>query len=469
VRRDPPKGFASTDELTRLELLGHEVGHVLQDQRGIDFDSGGDFDNQIAHAAVIEGDATLTAVLLIAARERLRPERAVERRRLQLRSATFQEELTAAGDAPVLLGATSAIRNFFDFRYRRGFRFVSDVYAAGGLPLVDRMLARPPTSTDLVFSPERWLDGGGARLGRTATDQPHVGAWMLHMVAELCRADAADLRWIEDHFIDDLLLGEGALMGWVTRWDSVDPNPMPRTPAELKKGTAAGRISNRVVGCLGSPIQNRRVQMTETEVAIADDSSSKAEALVSWPRTPAGQPFAVGTKIPPARYEVAFRYAGPGQSSQGRWRHDQLGLELPIAADITLAEVEGAALSLEDPAGAGLAIVFFDQALTRDTADGWMNELLEQYAAEEETGDRSLDPNEHHSWKAVSVGWTQGLEVARPMANGATLTVRFLHLCERQAALALVAMARNETGAAAIQGYFRQLSGVAAPMLCTSP
>jgi hypothetical protein len=112
VRRDPPRAHTNS-----FELLAHEVGHVLQDQLGLHIDTGGGFDTYLARRAVIEGDASLTALLVLAARQGVSPNRIIERRRIGLHSMTMTQSLEYDIESPRLNAAHAGVRGYYEFLY----------------------------------------------------------------------------------------------------------------------------------------------------------------------------------------------------------------------------------------------------------------------------------------------------------------------------------------------------------------
>src|ERR1035438_5397005 len=59
----------------------------------------------------------------------------------------------------VFAGAPPYVRRQWLFPYVDGFRLVASVYRAGGFPLVNRMFARPPISTEQVLWPAAYIAG----------------------------------------------------------------------------------------------------------------------------------------------------------------------------------------------------------------------------------------------------------------------------------------------------------------------
>jgi hypothetical protein len=151
----PPKGrlyvrsSRGLDPYARI-ILAHELAHALTDQH---FDltrsdrlaaAVGRDDEETAYSAVAEGDATL--VLQRYLRERLTP------------AEQAAAGLASAGDrTPRRDAAPAAIREPMLFPYTEGLRFVFRLYQSGGWAAVNRAYRDPPTSTEQVLHPDKYL------------------------------------------------------------------------------------------------------------------------------------------------------------------------------------------------------------------------------------------------------------------------------------------------------------------------
>ena len=133
--------------------LAHELDHALDDQRfGIRDDTSGTDDSTSAYTALVEG--TATAVMDDYARRFIPP------------GAALASAFSALGPA---LGGTQSIPPYLqrslEFSYTGGEQFVTALRnaAGGGWKLVNRALAkRPPTTTEQVMHPEKYLHREGA-------------------------------------------------------------------------------------------------------------------------------------------------------------------------------------------------------------------------------------------------------------------------------------------------------------------
>lgn len=134
--------------------IAHESAHALQDQRfPLDVMKlwGPDADDQtLAWRALVEGDATLMMVLW--GRQFLSPEEKLSLARREL------------GDtAPASAASPPSDQEELRFPYEEGYQFVRALHGRGGFAAVDQAFGRPPTSTEQVMHPEKYLEGEAPR------------------------------------------------------------------------------------------------------------------------------------------------------------------------------------------------------------------------------------------------------------------------------------------------------------------
>ena len=144
--------LAALDELT----LAHEYVHALQDQH---FDLANtlekvkeDSERSMALRSLTEGDATLAMTLY--ARQRMTPD--------QLSRAVAAQPAAGASDEK-LRTAPLVLQISLLFPYQNGAIFAASLFAQGGWAAVDRAYAKPPTTTEQVMHPEKYLAGEGAK------------------------------------------------------------------------------------------------------------------------------------------------------------------------------------------------------------------------------------------------------------------------------------------------------------------
>jgi hypothetical protein len=175
--RRPPKGglyvrsSRGLDPYARV-ILAHELTHAVTDQR---FDlthadrlaaATGRQDQLAAYTGLVEGDASLTMERYLT--ERLTPAEQVS------------AGLAAAADrTPLRDAAPAVLRESMLFPYQEGLAFVRALYQRGGWDAVNRAYRDPPTSTEQLLHPERYL---GARDQPQAVTVPDVsgrlgGGW----------------------------------------------------------------------------------------------------------------------------------------------------------------------------------------------------------------------------------------------------------------------------------------------------
>jgi hypothetical protein len=131
-------------------ILAHELTHAVTDQR---FDlthadrlaaATASEDELAAYSGLVEGDATLTMQRYLA--ERLTP------------AEQASAGVAAASErTPVRDAAPAVIRESMLFPYQEGLRFVRALYQLGGWAAVNRAYRDPPTSTEQLLHPERYL------------------------------------------------------------------------------------------------------------------------------------------------------------------------------------------------------------------------------------------------------------------------------------------------------------------------
>jgi hypothetical protein len=145
VRSDGAQELSANDEVT----FAHEVVHALQDQHFGLISVQGDVDlltddELLAIKAMIEGDATVAQVLYM-----IRNPKLLE---------AVEDELENY-DSPMLDAAPLFYSETLMFPYDAGSFFVMDIYQEGGWESVDAMFAAPPTTTEQILHPEKYLAG----------------------------------------------------------------------------------------------------------------------------------------------------------------------------------------------------------------------------------------------------------------------------------------------------------------------
>jgi hypothetical protein len=155
----PKVKLASKDDLLEQRaVLAHEIQHALQNQRlrawkHADHETS---DESLARLALFEGDAMVAMGSALGA-ENGAPVGRTLRRIVEETKKVPLATVTRGEQTKKLDHALDLTRERLLFPYREGMLFVSDVYRAGGFPLVDKIYASPPTSTAQVLHPEKYL------------------------------------------------------------------------------------------------------------------------------------------------------------------------------------------------------------------------------------------------------------------------------------------------------------------------
>lgn len=158
-------------------LSAHELEHALQDQNYPDALKLGalDGEEEIALSALVEGDASVV-------------ERRYARRHLGLSTAATDRSLLSP--ANVAVGLPPALVASVRFPYTAGADFVGRLRRRGGWESVDKAFEDPPTTTEQILHPGKWLAREGGE--RVATPPPgFLGpAWRRAPVVESGELDA---------------------------------------------------------------------------------------------------------------------------------------------------------------------------------------------------------------------------------------------------------------------------------------
>ena len=143
----PDVHLKSQDELLEQEaVLAHEVHHALQAQHFGKPPPAQSEDESLAQLALIEGDAQVAMGAWLGARAGAPVGRTL-RRIVEVTKQVPLSSVTRGEENRSLDKALDLTRKRLEFPYRDGMLFVSDVYRAGGFPLVDKIYASPPRST----------------------------------------------------------------------------------------------------------------------------------------------------------------------------------------------------------------------------------------------------------------------------------------------------------------------------------
>lgn len=148
-------------------LLAHELVHAVTDQhydleRFDKLQEARKDDEASAFLALIEGDATV--MMFQYAARFLTPSQRVE-----------VDREAASGSTDKLLAAPPALRASLLFPYQHGEQFARSIFTAGGPAALNRAYQDPPTSTEQILHPAKYLS---RRDEPTAVEMPNLAAAM---------------------------------------------------------------------------------------------------------------------------------------------------------------------------------------------------------------------------------------------------------------------------------------------------
>ena len=136
------------EEFTYAHEYVHALQHAEYDLVALQEQTDDSAISSEAYDALIEGDATLTAVLW-----------ALEARPEEL-DALFASQ-SEEGDSEELSEVPDYLTRLFSFPYDEGVTFVSELYVSGGRSFagIDDAYANPPTTTEQILHPEKYFIG----------------------------------------------------------------------------------------------------------------------------------------------------------------------------------------------------------------------------------------------------------------------------------------------------------------------
>ena len=239
-------GDGDGDELSVSDRVtfAHEAVHALQDQHFdleiyTDIRIEGTSDESLAITALIEGDATLAQIDYILSDVRLA--------RLFLDELESNDVSTESLDrAPPILVATLL------FPYTEGQVFAQYLFDEGGWDLINEAYENPPTTTEQILHPEKYLDGEGGidvrvpdlseALGdewRTLDDDT-MGQFLISVVlsdADMSedQVQVASEGWGGDAYTV-VANDDDAVIAWSTEWDTEEDAAEFATALAVREG-----------------------------------------------------------------------------------------------------------------------------------------------------------------------------------------------------------------------------------------
>ena len=241
-------GILLLDPAAPDDLLLNKMALGLLDQHFAP-DVPATFDARMAFAALRMGDAEL-AKHLFWHRGRLPDDHA---RKTAAEAADWEKGASRIASAvlPRIFVRTA------DFPWRRGAAFAAALHAEGGLPRLNRAWAAPPSSTEHVLHPEKYLAGERpVEIGLDALDEVLAArgyrpAWRsvfgelgtaLVLETHFPREDlaAASEGWGGDALALYEKDGQPPLAAWVTEWDTEKDAAEFEAPAGRLAGALSG-------------------------------------------------------------------------------------------------------------------------------------------------------------------------------------------------------------------------------------
>jgi hypothetical protein len=215
-------------------VLAHEITHALQDQHFPEVlkdRPSESSDASLARLALVEGDAQVSMGAAIGT-EAGEPVGRTLRRIVEATKKVPLAAVTRGERRQNLDRALELTRKHLLFPYEEGTLFVSDVYRAGGFPLVDQLYKRPPESTEQILHPEKYLAGEAPRTVGDPSPPPGYKRVTVDTLGEFdtrtllsrgLSADAAESAaagWAGDRFGVFVGPNRHLALAWISAWDT---------------------------------------------------------------------------------------------------------------------------------------------------------------------------------------------------------------------------------------------------------
>lgn len=319
------------DAVLQKAVLAHEIQHALQSQHFAlpkEFANG---DQALAMLSLIEGDAMVTMAAYLGSELGAPVGRTLRR----LREATERvprDVLDGHKKKTALDRAPKLSRDLLMFPYEEGMYFASDLFRAGGFPLLNQAYANPPTTTEHILHPEKYLAG---ELPRPIVDLPKalgtpiaegvLGEFGLRTLLSACGKGAEAKRaargWAGDRWFA-IPAASGFQLAGVTAWDDEREAEDFETVA---RGLSTCFQENEAGGLrIGKDFSVQRSGSIVTYVRSTGAANAQLQpALVALVGAqPAPAPFSQAT-IPP---RVELPEPERGKLSNDVYRNDWLGI-----------------------------------------------------------------------------------------------------------------------------------------------
>lgn len=282
VGDDPGASLSFSEQV----IYVHEFTHALQDQY---FDLNALMespdvlatpDRSLALTALVEGDATTIMTLYtqeVAARN-------------PFAVIGMLVEGLQTGNLFLPPGIPDILTDELLFPYEGGMDFIIALFRAGGWDAVNGAYANPPTTSEQIYHPDKYLAGEGAQTVALDDNSAALGeGWSVvwdttlgefylraHLATELSRGDAADATtgWGGDHFIVYQNGAGDSPLAWALRlaWDT----PADKTEFDdLYADYAAARFN--------TPALNGCWQSADAALCLFPTDDPAATLIVSAP------------------------------------------------------------------------------------------------------------------------------------------------------------------------------------------
>jgi hypothetical protein len=379
VRKDPPASAGSLGTDGLRVVLAHEIEHALQDQNfGMpDLRKLPDDDVRLARSALFEGDA-MAVMSAYAARRAHKPVKlAILGGAAMMRALDGEQILKVSGKSPELLRAPAILREELMLPYSAGFALVAEVYRRGGFALVDKMFARPPSSSHQILHPDAYFAGEepiplpapAAPPGTRIIATGRMGELGARVALELCvdRAVVKDFtpKWAGDAY--SVVEGPGRALSllWTSAWS----------------GGGATNIANLMT--LEQPCWEESALPGPSKIATAgslvalargnlDREAAAARQLTAHPAPP--------KEIPPLGDVPAPPPPRPVQVENGSFDSRELALRGALPQGWVQAADPAAELSIERARAGSASLAFLPEPLAGDALETFFDRASSQLA-----------------------------------------------------------------------------------------
>ncbi len=470
--------LGSKSELEVAAVLAHEVTHSLQLQhfRVPDLAGTNDEDLRLAQNALLEGDAMLVMVGYLAYRNRIPINRALVRAASAVSEREFERYNKARGGDRVLSNAPPLLRERMSFPYLAGMTFVAALFRAGGFELVNKIYGQPPTVSEHVLHPEKYLAGeqpaamraleppkGYEKVAGGSVGELQIGA-ILSYCLPVARARAAASGWGGDAYAVAVGKNEQGALFWTSAWDSEsEAKEFESALGDYVQCTRARAGTNVMPDGDSLRREGRKVALVRG-LSAAEAKAQIARQLSSVGETP--KPVAPFGKvvIPEVKQVRAFR---PPYVSAGYYVNEELGLvaQVPPGLSIELGSATGATLTRKEPSPVVMGVELSDQIASMQTVDEVHAVLAREF--QRVIGDAKL---EYLSGRDVQIStFGRGIErLWRVAGSSAGLKAIVLPVCGNTGSLVLWGVWADEQGLATFDWWLGSVkpTSSAEPPLC---